>query len=158
MEDVTLSDLAAEIDMDRSALRKHCVKQGYKFGRRRTLTSRGQAAFTLRAEDAAEVRREFAWRTESIPLSVGRSIPTKAGLNKEWYDALVIEGGIPEQIASILVFHATVGGKELISRGGVDRTVAERECRQVAVWLEGIARRRLATPSRDRRSERRVVR
>ena len=61
--EITIAELAGELAMDRSALRKHCVSKGYRFGRRRTLASRGQAMITLRAEDAAAVRRYYSWRT-----------------------------------------------------------------------------------------------
>ena len=64
MKMITLGQLAAELGMDKSALRKHCVKKGYEFGKRRTRASRGQSMNTLNSRDEAEVRREFAWRLE----------------------------------------------------------------------------------------------
>ena len=61
--DITVSELADQIAMSKSALRKHCVAKGYRFGKRRSVASRGQAMLTVGEDDADEVRRYFAWST-----------------------------------------------------------------------------------------------
>ena len=58
----TLAELAQELDMDRSALRKGVVKLGIKTHRVRSLASRGQAMAALSPADAARVREHYAWR------------------------------------------------------------------------------------------------
>ena len=61
---ITLADLAAELQMDRSALRKAVVKKGLDTHRVRTVASRGQAMLALDKGDADIMRRQYAWRLE----------------------------------------------------------------------------------------------
>ena len=57
-----VQELADEIGMTKSALRKHCAIRGYRFGKRLTPASKGQPMNSLCAEDAAKVRESFSWR------------------------------------------------------------------------------------------------
>jgi len=51
-----LSDLAVELGLDRSNMRKYALKHGFEFRQVRTTTSRGQLVLALSPEDAEAVR------------------------------------------------------------------------------------------------------
>ena len=63
MEHITLKELAEELGMDRSNLRKYVVAEGISTFTVRKLLSRGQKMLALRPEDANKVRGGLAWRT-----------------------------------------------------------------------------------------------
>ena len=50
--------------MDPSALRKHCIKNGVKLSRIRTLETRGQLALAVGPEAEAQIRHYYMFRTE----------------------------------------------------------------------------------------------
>ena len=59
---VTLAELASELGMDRSALRKAVLKLGISTSRVRSLDTRGQATLAVAAADADVIRKHYAWR------------------------------------------------------------------------------------------------
>ena len=63
MEHITLKELAEELGMDRSNLRKYVVAQGISTFEVRKLSSKGQKMLALLPEDANRVRVGLAWRT-----------------------------------------------------------------------------------------------
>ena len=63
----TLKQVAAEIGMDPSALRKHCIKNGVKLSRIRTLETRGQLALGVGPEGEAQIRNYYKFRTDMEP-------------------------------------------------------------------------------------------
>ena len=63
MEHITLKELAEELSMDRSNLRKYVVAKGISTFVVRNLGTRGQKMLALVPEDADRVRRDLAWRT-----------------------------------------------------------------------------------------------
>ena len=63
MEHITLKELAEELGMDRSNLRKYVVAEGISTFTVRKLLSRGQKMLALLPEDANRVRVGLAWRT-----------------------------------------------------------------------------------------------
>ena len=62
MEHITLKELAEELGMDRSNLRKYVVAEGISTFTVRNLASRGQKMLALVPEDADRVRGSLAWR------------------------------------------------------------------------------------------------
>jgi len=54
---VLLSDLANELNLDRSNLRRYVLKNGFKPLKTRTLTTRGQLALAFTQEDAEAIRK-----------------------------------------------------------------------------------------------------
>jgi hypothetical protein len=62
MEHITLKELAEELSMDRSNLRKYVVAEGISTFAVRNLASRGQKMLALVPEDADRVRAGLAWR------------------------------------------------------------------------------------------------
>ena len=62
MEHITLKELAEELGMDRSNLRKYVVAEGISTFAVRNLASRGQKTLALVPEDADRVRGGLAWR------------------------------------------------------------------------------------------------
>ena len=67
MEHITLKELAEELGMDRSNLRKYVVAEGIATFAVRKLSSRGQKMLALLPEDANRVRGGLAWRTGYTP-------------------------------------------------------------------------------------------
>ena len=67
MKYTTLKDLATELKMDKSALRKHCVKRNVEFTKVRTRESNGQAMLAVDEETAAMIRKHYAWRFQPNP-------------------------------------------------------------------------------------------
>ena len=63
MAHITLKELAEELGMDRSNLRKYVVAAGISTLRVRKLSGRGQRMLALVPEDADRVRSGLAWRT-----------------------------------------------------------------------------------------------
>ena len=63
-DNITITALARELDMDKSALRKAVVKMGLSTRRVRTKESSGQAMLALTPEDAKRVRAYYAWRLD----------------------------------------------------------------------------------------------
>ena len=63
MAHITLKELAEELGMDRSNLRKYVVAEGIATFTVRKLSSRGQKMLALVPEDANRVRSGLAWRT-----------------------------------------------------------------------------------------------
>ena len=59
---ITLIELAGELDMDRSSLRKAVLKLGIPTVRVRSLKARGQASHAVTAADAEVIRKHYAWR------------------------------------------------------------------------------------------------
>ena len=74
---VTLKDLAAELGMDRSHLRKWVRSHGLWPEKRRTPDSRGQLVLTLKAAEAEGVRGR---RRQDGFLTVGKATPADTGL------------------------------------------------------------------------------
>ena len=134
----TLKDLAEEIKMDRSALRKAVLKMGIAPRKMRTMASLGQATLALTDEDAAKVRAHYSWRTDTGVTDgiIFRTIPTKHGLDAKWYDALVIHTGMPESIASYLRYYSMVGLDSMVQKGGAWENLAKREATEIADWIE----------------------
>ena len=64
MEYITLKELAEELNMDRSNLRKYVVAKGISTFTVRNLASRGQKMLALVPEDADMIRTGLAWRTD----------------------------------------------------------------------------------------------
>ena len=64
MEHITLKELAEELSMDRSNLRKYVVAEGISTFTVRNLASRGQKMLALVPEDANRVRSGLAWRAD----------------------------------------------------------------------------------------------
>ena len=62
---VTVAALAAELEMDKSALRKAILKLGLSTTRVRSLESRGQAMLALTEADAETIRKHYSWRLEN---------------------------------------------------------------------------------------------
>ena len=63
MAHITLKELAEELGIDRSNLRKYVVAEGISTFTVRKLSSRGQKMLALLPEDANRVRGGLAWRT-----------------------------------------------------------------------------------------------
>ena len=63
MAHITLKELAEEMGMDRSNLRKYVVTEGIKTFMVRKLSSKGQKMLALLPEDANRIRAALAWRT-----------------------------------------------------------------------------------------------
>ena len=59
---ITIRDLAAELSVDRSALRKHIVKQAHPTTTTRDRASRGQALLAVSQSVADKVRAFYAYR------------------------------------------------------------------------------------------------
>ena len=53
---IPLVSLSREVHIERSALRKHCIKQGLTLHRMASSLTRGQASLALTPEDAEKVR------------------------------------------------------------------------------------------------------
>ena len=64
MKDITLRELADELNMDRSNLRKYLLAEGISTFTVRNLASRGQKALALLPEDADRVRSGLAGRAD----------------------------------------------------------------------------------------------
>ena len=64
MEHITLKELAEELSMDRSNLRKYVVAEGISTFTVRNLASHGQKMLALVPEDANRVRSGLAWRAD----------------------------------------------------------------------------------------------
>ena len=60
----TLKQVAAEIGMDPSALRKHCIKNKVKMSKIRTLATLGQLALAVDPVAEAQIRCYYLFRTE----------------------------------------------------------------------------------------------
>ena len=59
---IMLMDLATEMNMDRSSLRKAALKLGITTFRVRSLQTRGQATLAVSPADAEALRKHYAWR------------------------------------------------------------------------------------------------
>ena len=65
MKRITLTSLAAELDMSRSALRKAVVNTlKIQPSKVRTRQSLGQATLAVTEEEAEIIRRHYSWRLE----------------------------------------------------------------------------------------------
>ena len=63
---ITLANLSREVHIGRSALRKHCIKQGLTLHRMASLMTRGQGALALTPEDAEKVRMHYRGRRARV--------------------------------------------------------------------------------------------
>ena len=61
---VTLKTLAERTRLDRSALRKHCVRRGYPMHKVYIAGTRGQATLALSEDDAARVLSHYQFRLD----------------------------------------------------------------------------------------------
>ena len=61
---ITLIELAGELGMHRSSLRKAVLKLGIATLRVRSLNARGQASLAVTAADAEVIRKHYAWRMD----------------------------------------------------------------------------------------------
>ena len=141
MEYVSLKELAQELSMDRSNLRKYVVAEGIPTFEVRNFASRGQKTLAVTFDNADRVRRGLEWRLESptpTASGLGMSIPTSTGgLDLARFDALVIRHGIPENVAGILHHYTLRGLNAAMRNGGAWKAVAEREAQELAVWVAG---------------------
>ena len=139
MQHITLKELAQELSMDRSNLRKYVVAEGIPTFEVRNLVSRGQKTLALTPEDADKVRRGLSWRLKGdIPTAsgLGRTILlSPGGLDKDPFDALVIRHGIPDHIAGIMHYYILQGLDASRRSGGAWAAVAEREGKALAAWV-----------------------
>jgi len=73
MDYVSLKELAQELDLDRSNLRKYALKKGFDLIRVRTPDSRGQPTLALSAADAESLReaRESDGYNHQFPIENG---------------------------------------------------------------------------------------
>jgi hypothetical protein len=85
---VRLVDLADQLGMDRSALRKWCIKAGFQFSRTSGRDTRGQSALTLSDADAEQIRADRAeWAasaSERLALPEGAGYFYVIALIPEW--------------------------------------------------------------------------
>jgi len=77
---VTLKDLAQELGLDRSNLRKYVLSHGFEFAQVRTPESRGQMTLALTTEDA-ETIREMRAREGFVLGKIG----TGSGSGNGWF-------------------------------------------------------------------------
>ena len=139
MDYITLKDLAEDLSMDRSNLRKYVVAEGIPTFEVRNLASRGQKTLAVTQENADKVRRGLSWRLKGdIPTAsgVGRIVPlSPGGLDKARFDALVVRHGIPDHIAGIMHYYILQGLDASRRSGGAWAAVAEREGKALAAWV-----------------------
>ena len=62
----TLKQVAAEIGMDPSALRKHCIKNGVKLSKIRIEKTRGQLALAVGQEAEGQIRHYYMFRADIV--------------------------------------------------------------------------------------------
>ena len=143
MEQITLKDLAKELQMDRSNLRKYVVSEGITTFQIRTLASRGQKTLALAREDADKIRHGLAWRLRAGEVTAGdgfriETVPhSPGGVHGIWFDGLVLRHGVPDKIAGILYHYCILGANT--SKGTVLEEMTRDEMATLVKWLEGEA-------------------